>query len=109
MWSEDRRLRPFRTQRHEQRFIQAFLTMAHQFGELPNGRLGKYLRHRHALAESFLDARHQHDHLQRVAAKIEEVVGDADRVNLEELFPNVDELLLQIILRSYVLSSESGE
>jgi len=46
-----------------------------------------------------LDLQHHHDREQRIASEIEEVVGDADGPDIEQLFPDLDELILDGVVR----------
>src|SRR6202035_6038092 len=58
-------------------------------GERGHGRPREELGQRKGAAEALLDPRHQADGEQRVPAERKEVVADPDRVDAEELLPEV--------------------
>src|SRR5215468_11167864 len=69
----------------------------------------KQRRHRDALLSAFFDAGNELHYEQRMAAQLEEIIRDADRMHVQQLFPYLYQLLLQSITRRYEAPARSGE
>jgi hypothetical protein len=90
------------------RFVEAVLLTKHARGQPGDGRsLQKHSGGKHSVTGRF-DGRHQSGGGERIASQIEEIVEGADRAQLEELFPDGGELLLERTSRRYEGGSSAG-
>src|SRR6185369_10522936 len=68
-------------------------------GQLGNGRALEQRRHRNVLPEFLANPSHQTYGQQRMAPEKEEVVIDADGMNVQDLFPDLYQLLFEDVSR----------